>query len=216
MKSPHRFACPSNDSMSVPWGYFLPKWSWAASCLSLWVLSALSTWIVLPRINPDYLTEQTSMEQFGTLTSVIAVVIVAYPLREKLPHSLASSPRRSYLIRVIKLAPVLLVLCLGVFASGVILPPTIVQYYRLLSILLYLGIFFALYSLVGEVAAISVPPLTAIVFTVKGVIPWDLNIIYNPNSSADFSVYIFALLFFSVSVWLVVGDADSRKLLKNS
>ena len=152
----------------------------AIACLAfVWVVAALSTGVLLPRIRPAELGESAPLELLGIALHAAVAAVQAAGLSHWDPDQPRMSPRRGTLMRVVILA-VSLVPSLAFGAAVFLATAPWGMFVPMVGVwCLFTAVGVAGLVWLPRTLAVGLPVACALVWSTPQLVPWDFNVVYN-------------------------------------
>lgn len=176
-----------------------------------WLLSALTCHLALPRIAPSTEPQAVDLQLFGLVALAATAGATSLFFHDSTPWLPASSPRHIGLIRACWAG----LLLLGTLSAGLLSTLLIPTGLPRLSGYLAVGLLWwaiAVMAVVagGQLAGLLAPLALAVVFTNK-VVPWELNLVFQPNLDAARLVAGSLGVVVAVASYTLFGSAHDRR-----
>ncbi len=158
--------------------------TWLLWLLVGWAAAIVASRVAIPHVGPDVMVSARALEQLGAIAVCIPVVLLALLLTDSTPWMTNTSPRGN---RVLRLTSFLLINSVGLSSAAIAatLYPADVRWIRVVSLFwLAMSLTVLAGSLVDRVWAAVAGPLLVALATVRGLVPWEWNLVYNPETDA--------------------------------
>ncbi|MGL4178194.1 MAG: hypothetical protein ACRCSN_19235 [Dermatophilaceae bacterium] len=173
--------------------------STVAAWCATWATVLLLNVVTLPAVDPSFAVEERPMESVSTVALVLPAALAVHLTHDRLGWLALTSPRR---IRLLDLGWCLVVvLAQGALAAGVAALSFGIPAAHLTGVAALLtGVAIGAARILGQTAGTAVPFVALAAMSTRGVVPWELNVVYNLDlarplwAAATTSVVVLACL----------------------
>lgn len=182
-----------------------------AIVIASWLVSALTCHLALPRIAPTTEPQPVDLQLFGLVALAATAGATSLLFNDSSPWLSATSPRRIELIRAGWGCSVFL----GTLAAGLLSTLLIPTGLPRLSGYLAVGLLWWAIAVIavvagGQLAGLLSPLALAVVFTNK-VVPWELNLVFQPNLETARLIAGALGVMLAVASYALFGSAHDRR-----
>lgn len=177
-----------------------------------WLLSALTCHLALPRIAPTTEPQTVDLQLFGLVALAATAGATSLLFHDGAPWLPASSPRRIALVRAGWAGFILLGTLIAGLLSTLLVPTGLPRLSGYLAVgLLWWAVAVLAVVAGGQLAGLLSPLALAVVFTNK-VVPWEVNLVFQPNLDTARLVAGSLGVLIAVASYTLFGSAHDRRL----
>ncbi len=155
---------------------------WALLLAAAWLVALGCSRVAVPRVGPEETATNRALEQLGAIGLCLPVIVLTLMLVDGTEWLTRTSPRSRRLVRL-STACLVTVVGLATAALAASVYPADVRWVRVVGLFwLLLSLAVLIGALVDGVWAALAGPLLIALHTFRGVVPWEQNLVYNPET----------------------------------